>query len=159
MLAESVTLIDFLNANWASIAAILGAMGLALSGAIGFLARVVWKRIEEYWERRDKRDQLHSEKSDKLVETLTIHAPEQTGLLKEIATTQSALAADMVESHRRDSDVVREIHRTQDAAGEISYALEELANASPTMKPHVERYTRRAREKLGIEAKKPREEP
>ena len=158
LLAETVTLVDFLNANWGSILTAMAAAGAALSGAAAWLTRVVWTRIEDYWERRDKREEHTAAKGDTLIDTLTLHAPQQTHLLKEIAATQSALASDIADSRKRDSDVVREIHRGQDAAGELSFALEEMCRSDPAISPHVERYTRRARQKLGLDTPKKKDD-
>lgn len=76
-----------------------------------------------------------------LNKTLTEHIPQQSDTLRILAT--------------QGSDFIREVHNTKEAAAEISYAMEALASDdSESKKKDVERYARRAREKLGLDRKK-----
>jgi len=81
----------------------------------------------------------------KLSETLTEHIPKQTETLR-------ALHEGITESRNIGSDVIREIHNTKQAASELSYGLEAIAGGKPA---DVERYMARARQRLGLDKKKP----
>lgn len=146
-----MTLTEFLNNHWLTIAGLLGGIGSAISVAVAWLAKVVWARIEAYWAKRDARDEALASKQEKLVETLTVHAPKHTELLQNMNDTQRQIADDIAESRKRDSDFIREVHQTKEAAVELSYGLEALAVEDILRrKEETERYMRRARERLGV---------
>ena len=137
---------DFINDNWGSIVIMLGAVGtgiMTFGGALGYGIRVAWTFVA---------DQIkilvngHGE----LVTTLKENIPRQT----ETLGTMSELVR---ESRDHGSEVINqikatnaEVQNTKAAAGEISFAMEALADAKPE---DVRRYMARARQRLGIEKK------
>ena len=80
----------------------------------------------------------------KLSETLTEHIPKQTETLR-------VLHEGITESRNIGSDVIKEIHNTKQAAGELSYGIEAMSIGKPE---DVSRYMARARQRLGIDGKK-----
>lgn len=152
--ADDVTLVQFLNANWATIATMVGAVGAAVAAAVTWLARVVWVRIEDYWSKRDKRDATTAIKTDTLIDTLTTHAPKHTVLLEKMVETQSVISNDIKDSHRRDSDLVINLETVKQAAIDLADGFEALGIASPEEREReIRRAMDRARLKLGQRVK------
>ena len=139
LFADGMTLADAINANWASIVILLTAIGggfVTFGGAIGYGIRVAWAFVSE---------QLKLLVNDhrELVTTLKEQVPKQT-------ETLGTLSELVRESRDHGSDIVREVANTKAAAGEISFAMEAMADAKPE---DVRRYMARARQRLGIEQK------
>src|SRR5688500_5562491 len=146
MLAD-MTFFDFLSQHWAGVLIVLGGIGTAISGATAWLAKVVWARLETSWTKREEREDRMAFKTDQLIDTLREQVPKQTTLLE-------SMAAMGTEARRYDSDMMREVHQTKQAATELSYGLEALAGEdAQKRRQEVERYMKRARERLGVQPK------
>lgn len=143
MMLADMTAWDFLSTNWGSVAILLTAVGggiTAFAGAIGYGIHVAWTFVS------DKLNLLVTDHRE-LVSTLKAQIPKQT-------ETLGTLSELVQESRDRGRDIVREVANTKAAAGEISYAMEAMAEAKPD---DVKRYMSRARQRLGIEKKPARD--
>lgn len=150
MIAD-MTLFDFLAAHWGSIAAGVSVTFVTVTGAIGWLGKIIWARLDASWKKREEREDRMAFKTDQLIDTLREQAPKQTTLLE-------SMAAMGTEARRYDSDMMREVHQTKQAATELSYGLEALAGEDAQQRrQEVERYMKRARERLGVQPKEQRE--
>lgn len=132
---------DFLHANWGTVSSIIVGIGLfvaSCSGAITYGIRTVWNQLVEWFG-----PVVQEHRS--LIKTMKEEAPKQTA-------AQTTLCDTVRVMDKRDSDFRDVVRDAAEAVGDITYAIEESVECPETRK-EVERHTRRARQRLGLEKK------
>jgi hypothetical protein len=143
-----MTFWDFLSAHWAAIAAAGSTLFLAVTGALAWLGKIVWAKFDAWSERRAARAAITADKQDKLIDTLTEHAPLQAALLTKLTASTEALLGG-------NNGMMQEVHQTKQAAVELSYGLEALGVEDIVKRrEELARYMARARERLGVSRRK-----
>lgn len=149
LLAEGMTIADWIHANTALISSALSLAFITVCGGIGWYFREVWKANKERSDLLAKheidRAARRSFKEETLLDVMAEHVPKQT-------QTLGTLSELVRESRQKDSDVLREVMVSQVKIDELGSALVE--HGCPDSKevmaarlsPYVDRAQKRADE-------------